>query len=64
MAAATSCGRAALGALSRDGCGAAARWRRVLPPGRPTLPWVLARGAKAGPKPGHGRAVTVEVGGR
>lgn len=62
MAAATSCGRAALGALARDGGGAAARWRRLLPPGRPALPWVCARGAAAGPKPG--RAVTVEVGGR
>ncbi|XP_059325080.1 polyribonucleotide nucleotidyltransferase 1, mitochondrial [Ammospiza nelsoni] len=64
MAAATSCGRAALGALARDGGGAAARWRRLLPPGRPALPWLCARGAAAGPKPGPGRAVTVEVGGR
>ncbi|RMC08011.1 hypothetical protein DUI87_15483 [Hirundo rustica rustica] len=64
MAAATSCGRAALGALSRDGGGAVARWRRVLPPGRHTLRWVPARGAAAGRKPGPERAVTVEVGGR
>lgn len=64
MAAATGCGRAALGMLSRDGGGAAAPWRRVLPSGCPSLPWVPVRGAAAGPRAGPGRAVTVEVGGR
>ncbi|KAJ7400557.1 Polyribonucleotide nucleotidyltransferase 1, mitochondrial [Pitangus sulphuratus] len=73
MAAARSCGRAALGALGRDGGGAAARWGRALPagrsalrlplpPGRSALRWVPARNAAAGP--GQRQAVTVEVGGR
>ncbi|KAK2520268.1 Pnpt1 [Columba guinea] len=67
MAAAGSCGRAALGGWAVGGRlavggGAAARWRRLRLPGGCVLRPVPARGAAA--KPGPSRAVTVEVGGR
>ncbi|XP_066851548.1 polyribonucleotide nucleotidyltransferase 1, mitochondrial [Anser cygnoides] len=67
MAAATSCRRAALGALPLGAVAAvsgraAARWRRLALPGG-CGPWLApARGVAT--QPGPGRAVAVEVGGR